>query len=549
METAALILKYPTGKDEPQKAHRLVAIQPMGIPSHFPLPICETRTMKKHFRYGYYVFGVLLALSVSTAWAAEPINIGSRRELMVDDYLIEQFEDGARLELHHPTAREVVLKYDQPWDGDNGHYHTAFKDGDIYRLYYLTHKLIDWDANPPRRHPDKTLYACYAESSDGIHWTQPELGIVEYNGSKKNNIFWTGVEAHDFSPFKDTNPDCKADAKYKAVGCGGGSLSLAAFKSPDGIHWEKLQDEPIITGHAFDSQNQAFWDPLEKQYRCYFREGRNGLRDIMVSTSKNFVDWTEPQYLEYSGCPPEQLYTNVISRYDRAPQFFVGFPARYVQREWLPSHDNLPDLEARKIRSTVIDNNSLRYGTVVTDGLFMSSRDGLNFHRWGEAFIRPGPQRHGNWLYGDGYQCMGLFETPSDRPGAENELSFYVNENVWMPDRQLRRYTIRIDGFVSVNAPRAGGGFVTKPLVFDGKELEMNFSSSAAGSIRVEIQDVDGKPIEGFTLADADETFGDTLARAATWQGESDVGSLAGRPVRLRFVMSDADLYSFRFKK
>jgi len=179
----------------------------------------------------------------------------------------------------------------------------------------------------------------------------------------------------------------------------------------------------------------------------------------------------------------------------------------------------------------------------------MSSRDGLNFKRWEEAFIRPGPERNGNWSYGDGYQCMGLFETPSDRPGAENELSFYVDENAWMPEHQLRRWTIRIDGFVSVNAPRSGGGFITKPLVFDGKELEMNFSSSAAGSIRVEIQDADGKPIEGFTLADADETFGDTLARAATWKGKTDVSSLASKPVRLRFVMNDADLYSFKFKR
>jgi hypothetical protein len=265
----------------------------------------------------------------------------------------------------------------------------------------------------------------------------------------------------------------------------------------------------------------------------------------MLSTSKDFVNWSKAQWLEYSGCPTEHLYINVISRYDRAPHMFVGFPTRYVERGWLPSHDHLPDLEHRKLRS----KQSLRYGTAVTEDLFMSSRDGLKFHRWGEAFIRPGPERNGNWVYGDGYQCMGLFETPSDRPGAENELSFYVDENAWRAEHQLRRYTIRLDGFVSVNAPRAGGGFVTKPLLFDGKELEMNVSTSAAGSIRVEIQDADGKPTAGFTLADADETFGDTLARAATWKGKSDVGSLAGKAVRLRFVMSDTDLYSFRFRK
>ena len=495
--------------------------------------------------------GLVLLGAAAIAWAT-PLDIGSQRELMVDDYLIDRFENGTRLELHHPAAREVVLKQDQPWDGNNGSYYTAFKDGDLYRMYYLSYqvKVAPGDADP---HP---MYACYAESTDGIHWKRPELELITHNGSNKNNIIWAGLDAHDFTPFKDTNPDCKPDAKYKAVGFdyNDGGQKLAAFKSPDGIHWKRLQEGPIMTGYAFDSQNQAFWDPLEKQYRCYFRHSRESegiLRDILVSTSKDFVNWTKGVHLQYTGCPKEDLYINVISRYYRAPHIFIGFPTRYVQREWLPSHDHLPDLEHRKIRAgySSLHEKNLRYGTAVTEDLFMSSRDGLNFRRWGEAFIRPGPERSGNWLYGDGYQCMGLFETPSDRPGAENELSFYVDENAWRPDHQLRRYTIRIDGFVSVNAPRAGGGFVTKPLVFDGKELEMNFSSSAAGSIKVEIQDAAGKPIEGFTLADADETFGDTLARAATWKGKIDVGSLAGKPVRLRFVMSDADLYSFRFKK
>ena len=505
-----------------------------------PPTSCEKRTMTHHTPRKTCAFALLLSLAASMAWADKPIDIGSRRELMVDDYLIDRFEGGARLELHHPAAREVVLKHDRPWSGNNGSYYGAFKDGDIYRMYYLSYQVqyMPRDAKPHE------MYACYAESNDGIHWKRPELGIVEHNGSKKNNIIWAGHEAHDFTPFKDSNPDCKADAKYKAVGnnCQGG---LVAFKSPDGIHWTKLQEKPIITGHAFDSQNQAFWDPIDKQYRCYLRDFKDGRRCILVATSKDFINWTKAEWLQYTGCPKEQLYINVISRYYRAPHFFVGFPTRYTERGWLPSYNHLPDLEHRKIRS----KGSLRFGTAVTEDLFMSSRDGLNFHRWGEAFIRPGPQRNGNWEYGDGYQCLGLFETPSDRPGAENELSFYVDENAWRPDHQLRRYTIRIDGFVSVNAPRAGGGFVTKPLVFDGKELEMNFSSSAAGSIKVEIQDAAGKPIEGFTLADADETFGDTLARAATWKGKSDVGSLAGKPVRLRFVMSDADLYSFRFKK
>jgi hypothetical protein len=180
------------------------------------------------------VASLLLATS---AWS-EPIDIGSRRELLVDDYLIDRFEDGARLELHHPTAREVVVKQDQPWDGNNGSYYTAFKDGALFRLYYLSYqvKTLPSDAD------SHTMYACYAESKDGIHWNKPELGIIDHNGSKKNNIIWAGTDAHDFSPFKDDNPDCVPDAKYKAVGFdyGDGGQKLVAFKSSDGIHWKRL---------------------------------------------------------------------------------------------------------------------------------------------------------------------------------------------------------------------------------------------------------------------------------------------------------------------
>lgn len=87
----------------------------------------------------------------------------------------------------------------------------------------------------------------------------------------------------------------------------------------------------------------------------------------------------------------------------------------------------------------------------------------------------------------------------------------------------------------------------TKPLVFAGKHLVANYSTSAAGSIRVEILDAAGKPVRGYTLADCPEIYGDSVAEVVRWKGGNDVGKLAGKPVRLRFVMKDADLYSVQF--
>jgi hypothetical protein len=305
-----------------------------------------------------------------------------------------------------------------------------------------------------------------------------------------------------------------------------------------------MSDKPVITQGAFDSQNLAFWDPTRGEYRAYWRGFRDGFRDILTATSKGFVHWTEPVWLQYPGAPRQELYTNQILPYYRAPHILLGFPTRYIERGWSDSMRALPELEARRSRSAISD----RYGMALTDGLFMSSRDGQTFHRWSEAFIRPGQRGTDNWAYGDNYQCWGLVETKAVIPDASDEISVYATEGYNLGEaNKLRRFTLRRDGFVSMHAPFAGGGFTTKLVTFRGDRLILNFSTSAAGTIRVEIQDADGKPIPGFALADCSEVFGDTLERTVTWKQGADVSKLAGQPVRLHFTLSDADLFSFRF--
>ncbi|MDE2927824.1 MAG: hypothetical protein OXT71_15625 [Acidobacteriota bacterium] len=88
---------------------------------------------------------------------------------------------------------------------------------------------------------------------------------------------------------------------------------------------------------------------------------------------------------------------------------------------------------------------------------------------------------------------------------------------------------------------------VTRPIRFQGDRLLLNFSTSAAGSLRVEIQDAAGRPLEGYGLEDCPPTFGDKLEREVRWKQGPDVGGLAGQTVRLRFVLKDADLFAFRF--
>jgi len=490
------------------------------------------------------------------------INIASRRELFVDDFLIQKLAGKAELRLHHPEPREIALVHDAPWEGSGSGYHSVFQDGKLYRMYYKAWHL---DVQPPGKvntgsHP---LFCCYAESDDGIRWRKPELGLHEFKGSKKNNIVMVPGKAGSTvadpghpAVFKDENPDVPADARYKAIIRSAKPHGLLAFKSPDGLRWTPMSDGPVITKGAFDSQNLAFWDPVRGEYRAYWRiftagvaDGTtwkpSGVRAIRTATSKDFLNWDQQADLKYVDSPPEHLYTNQIKPYHRAPHIFIGFPTRYTERGWSDSMRALPELEHREWRAKA----SLRYGTAITEGLLMASRDGVKFKRWNEAFLRPGVERPGTWNYGHQYIGWHVVETKSALVGAPNELSLYAGESYWTGNSsEVRRYTLRLDGFVSISAPMTGGEFVTKPLTFKGNKLTLNFATSAAGDVRVEIQDASGKPLPGFALDDCPPIFGDAIERTVTWKNGGDVSALAGKPVRLRFVLKDADLFSMKFQ-
>jgi hypothetical protein len=112
----------------------------------------------------------------------------------------------------------------------------------------------------------------------------------------------------------------------------------------------------------------------------------------------------------------------------------------------------------------------------------------------------------------------------------------------------VRDSTMRLAGFASIHASNDGGELLTQPIVFQGNRLSLNFATSAFGALRVEIQDQSGQTLLGFALTDSVELYGDTVARAALWQSGSDLSSLAGKLIRLRFVLRDADLYSIMFE-
>lgn len=474
----------------------------------------------------------------------------SHRQVLWDTCLIDEDKTTAKLVMHHPQKREICMVNDEIWEDRACGYGNIFKDGDIYRMYYLAiqNKVeINTDSTETAK-----LYACYAESTDGIMWKKPNLGIyAPYEGMYDNNIVMddTYGQLDNFFVMKDANPLCPPEEKYKAVvrrktgKPGMADDELWCYVSSDALHFK--EGWLMRNKNAFDSLNTAMWDETAGVYRCWYRGFHDwpgeivtiGTRDIRYMESKDFKNWTEERRIDINSPYDFQMYTNNVMKYYRDSSIFIGLPTRYTERtEWTDNYEQLCGKENRKIR---IKNLEPREGLALTDCMFMTSRDGVTWERFDEAFLDAGPEQNDNWIYGDAYLSYGIIETESDN--CEPELSLYAFEGRWSyRPAKLRRYTIRLDGFASYNAPYSGGRLVTKPFTFEGDELEINFRTSAAGGIYVNILDEKGEAIEGYTSC---EIFGNTVSRKINF--EKSLKELNSKVIRLEFIMSDADVYSF----
>lgn len=479
-------------------------------------------------------FSVIVANFGFVALAAdEAISLGSRRELFVDRFLIDKLE-AVSMQLQHPQPAGIALKFDKPWEGQVSGYVTVIHDGDLYRMYYRGRPLTGYGDTDPRAQE----VTCYAESRDGITFTRPKLGLVSFGGNKDNNAILADVGhvTHNFAPFLDTRPGVPSAERFKAVG-GSSQSGLVAYVSEDGIHFRKLQDKPIITGGAFDSQNNILWSDHEQCYVCFFRTFKNGVRWITRTTSTDFLNWTPAVDMTFGDAPNEHLYTNQTVGYFRAPHIYVGTAARF----W-PNRRSLTDGQVNLLKL----DDPVNYGGLKlesSDAVLLTSRGGNRYDRtFLESLVRPGVELK-NWTARSNYPARGIV------PTGPAEMSIYVQRHYGQPTHYLERLTLRTDGFASVHAGYQLGELITKPITFEGGRLTLNLSTSAAGGIFVEIQDAAGKPIPGFTMAECRELNTDDLACVVSWKNGSDLSSLSGKPIRLRFRLKDADLFALQFVK
>ncbi|RRB04720.1 hypothetical protein [Larkinella rosea] len=481
------------------------------------------------------LIGSLLASFASFA-QNPPITLRNQRELFVDDYLIDTLIN-LDWRLGTPVSAGKALPFDAPWEGRFCTYVSVVNAGDRFQMYYRG--LAGHDEKGEQQ------VTCYAESKDGIHWTKPKLRLFKVNGTLDNNVVLGDNSlrtTHNLTVLYDNRPGIPAEERYKAVG--GESLTKVAssglfrYVSADGIHWKRYPKDTTALFHdyALDSQNVPTWVPSEQHYAIYFRAWTGGkpgelypaggIRSIARSTSRDFIHWSKPELMTFGDTEREHLYTNTTHPYFRAPQLLISMPFRFS-----------PQLKVLSDAQLIENGTDKTQWKGVADGVFMTSRGGTRYDRkFMESFVRPGSDPK-NWGARSNIPAMGVIAT------GPAEMSFFVTRAYGTKAVFLERMTLRTDGFTSLHGGYKEGSIVTKPVFLQGNNLSANYATSSVGYVKVAILDENGQVVPGFE--ESEPLVGDTIDGPITWKNGKTVKELGDRKVRLKFVVRDADLYSF----
>ncbi len=492
--------------------------------------------------------------------SSTPIDVGSRKQLFVDDRFIASSR-GVQLTMNPPVKmNEPVLANYIPWEGEEGasaiSYSSVLKDGNKVRIWGAGKALLPVWLKADG--PIVDLYA-YAESADGIHFTKPDPSLYRYDEARAEvgKHGRTGGVSVWFDPQAPPSQRYKTQAKFYPPGA---TAQFHICASPDGYRWTLLT-KPAIK--EMDTQSVAFWDESIRKYVLYTRKNPRRhtpqrYRVVRRFESVDLLDWQNEVfvmqadeidksiYVSPTPQPPVDYYGAAVFKYpaDSPDGVYIMLAQAFWHWQRRPLEQRRGGHPDHKFEFEVLAPATLDVRLAV-------SRDGVHFQRVGgrKSFISlgmegtfsakrtwalPNPIRMGSelWIYyfGENRDHDGFID-----PVASRYLC------------GIDRAILRLDGFVSADADYAGGELVTPLITFQGRRLELNLDAGAGGSARVELLDRQGRPISGYTREDASPLYGNSVRMPVSWRSGTDLQSLAGKPIRVRFLMRDCKLYAFQF--
>jgi hypothetical protein len=530
--------------------------------------------MKRREFLGLSVGGSLATLSAiptglaaGEACSATPVDIGTQKQLFMDDYIVESMQPGVYTLLNQPQKHgdNPLIRLGSPWEEQGGLSHA----GDCGKVFYDEEQakfrfhgvMVNWEWSKQ--------FLFYAESSDGLNWVKPKLGQVKYLGYDTNFIDLPFTDGFTETVLQDLATK-EEQERYKMIyhEKRGSQWGMYPAHSPDGLHWTAYNVDRPAVPYSSDTNNNLLWDAGRRRYMLYLRtytrldhwfrpepsypEGARA-RTPAWASSEDFLHWDSPQDISNpqdrfvcfhpDAADPigsRDFYTLEVLPYEGG---YVGFTSVYHNMfELTPA-----GIDIGKAQSSWLDR---------VDVQLLWSRDGRWFQRVGRrrVFLPNGPE--GTW----DADLIYTVQPPIVRPHLDEIWIYYegFGGHHWFNQRgeaqrgQVGLAILRLDGFISVTGR---GALTTRRLTFSGNRLVLNvlgvdkYAGAGYGTVAVEVLDGDtSQAIVGFTRQACDVFGGDAVRHVVTWSGKPDVGALAGRPVKLRFHLDKAKLFSFQFR-
>jgi hypothetical protein len=469
-------------------------------------------------------------LTIETTLRGEndlPRRIGNRRQLFLDDWLIERVENLRRepgQAVKHPA--NPVLRPSAPWDAARVDlYGNAVWDSGA-KLLRLFYNCQSWPrAVPGSAKAEKAVQLCYAESPDaGLSWRKPLFGVVPFDGAAETNIVYRPRYAHLAGPFvlfdeRDPDPSRRYKLFTSDYGDAPAKTSAAppgidvAF-SPDGVDWRRSPLNPVPPLLS-DTAHSVVWDARIGRYVAFVRMRPRGFgRAVGRTESIDFEHWSPPELV--FATRRQEFYAMGVTCYEG---LYIGTP-------WIIYNDKKDPTLAPPIMEAELG----------------FSRDGWTWTRLfpGTPFVGVGA------------------------PGSPDDKQIRMSSSLIVPrDRILCLYgmsrdahvsnmrvevglaTLRLDGFVAMTASELEGVLETKPFVVEGSRLEIN-ADAREGEAAVAVLDARGRPIPGFEASRCRAIREDGLRLSVAWDSNQEFARLRGKAVRLRFTLRRARLYSFQ---